>query len=187
MRKVFMMSALVLAISGCANQQHNTPQVRDLSEASRVVENSPQYTVKPGDTLYGIAWQHNLDYRQLATVNNIDAPYYQIHPGQMIALREGAGAGNNSQPAEIQAQNTPSESRGVGATGLNPQATAVASNDQELDWLLPDESAIQRAQRLNAEHPEQQAVESAQQVASTNSAPQESPSQPEVSCYRAKA
>ncbi|MGO2149002.1 MULTISPECIES: peptidoglycan DD-metalloendopeptidase family protein [Halomonas] len=178
MRKVFMMSALVLAVSGCANQQHNTPQVRDLSEASRVVENSPQYTVKPGDTLYGIAWQHNLDYRQLATINNIDAPY-QIHPGQMIALREGAGAGNNSQPAN-QAQNTPSESRGVVATGLNPQATAVASNDQELDWLLPDESAIERGQRLNAERPEQQAVESAQQVASTNSAPQESSSQPEV-------
>ena len=65
MRKVFIMSVLALAVSGCANQQQNTPQVRDLSEARRAVADSPQYTVKTGDTLYGIAWQHNLDYRQL--------------------------------------------------------------------------------------------------------------------------
>ncbi len=71
MRKVFIVSVLALAISGCANQQQGAPQVRDLSEARRVVENTPQYTVKAGDTLYGIAWQHNLDYRQLAALNNI--------------------------------------------------------------------------------------------------------------------
>ncbi len=187
MRKVFMMSALVLAITGCANQQHNTPQVRDLSEARRAVENSPQYTVKAGDTLYGIAWQHNLDYRQLAAMNSIDAPY-QIHPGQTIALRAG-GAANTAQasaPAQPQAAGR-SESRGVVATGLRPQATAVASNDQELDWLLPDESAIERNQRLNAEHksaetPDRQAVASAQEVAANNDRPAEPPAanEPEV-------
>ncbi|MBZ5486132.1 peptidoglycan DD-metalloendopeptidase family protein [Halomonas aquamarina] len=172
MRKVFMMSALVLAIGGCANQQHNTPQVRDLSEARRAVENSPQYTVKAGDTLYGIAWQHNLDYRQLAAMNNIDAPY-QIYPGQTIALRAGETA-NVAGSAQAQPQATGrSESRGVVATGLKPQATAVASNDQELDWLLPDESAIERNQRLNAEHkpaetPDHQAVASAQAVAASS-------------------
>lgn len=155
MRKVFMMTVLALAVSGCASQQSNTPQVRDLSDARRAVENSPQYTVKAGDTLYGIAWQHNLDYRQLAAINNIAAPY-QIHPGQTIALREGAG-GASAQPSAPQAAST-----GVVATGLQPQATAVASNDQELDWLLPDESAIERNQRLTAER---SAVEASQQVA----------------------
>ncbi|RUR37817.1 peptidoglycan DD-metalloendopeptidase family protein [Vreelandella populi] len=177
MRKIFIMSALVLAISGCANQQHNTPQIRDLSEARRAVENSPQYTVKAGDTLYGIAWQHNLDYRQLAAMNNIDAPY-QIQPGQTIALREGAAANAPSQDVVPQ-NNARTESRGVVATGLNPQATAVASNDQELDWLLPDESAIERSQRLSgerqaSERASSQAVASAQEVAS-NSRPIEEP------------
>lgn len=188
MRKVFMMSALVLAISGCANQQQGAPQIRDLSEARSAVENSPQYTVKPGDTLYGIAWQHNLDYRQLAAMNNIEAPY-QIRPGQMIALRDGGSSmnrspSNNAQP-DNQPQNARSESRGVVATGLNPPATAVASNDQELDWLLPDESAIERNQRLNAEgqtqeRADRQAVESAEQVAANREAPREEPAQPEV-------
>lgn len=164
MRKVFMMTVLALAVSGCANQQSNTPQVRDLSDARRAVENSPQYTVKAGDTLYGIAWQHNLDYRQLAAINNIAAPY-QIHPGQTIALREGAG-GASAQPSAA-----PAATSGVVATGLQPPATAVASNDQELDWLLPDESAIERNQRLTAER---SAVEASQQVAAAANAPAES-------------
>ena len=107
--KVLMLSALGLAIAGCASQQGGSPQVRDLSQARQAVENSPQYTVKAGDTLYGIAWQHNLDYRQLAAMNNIDPPY-QIRLGQTIALREGAGSAStaSNQPAS----NT---SRGGGA------------------------------------------------------------------------
>jgi lipoprotein NlpD len=179
MRKVFMMTVLALAVSGCASQQSNTPQVRDLSDARRAVENAPQYTVKAGDTLYGIAWQHNLDYRQLAAINNIDAPY-QIYPGQTIALREGAGgmstaSGGNASPASTS---------GAVATGLQPQATAVASNDQELDWLLPDESAIERNQRLTAERAERTAVEASQQVAAATeasevAAPQQPSTQPE--------
>lgn len=146
MRRIVVISALAFVIAGCASQQGRGPQVRDLSQARQAVENSPQYTVKAGDTLYGIAWQHNLDYRQLAAMNNIDAPY-QIRPGQTITLREGASmASASSQPTT---NNT--GSGGAVATGLNPQTASVASNDQELDWLLPDESAIQRNQRLTAE------------------------------------
>ncbi|EHA17302.1 peptidoglycan DD-metalloendopeptidase family protein [Halomonas sp. HAL1] len=170
--KVLMMSALALAIAGCASQQVGSPQVRDLSQARQAVENSPQYTVKAGDTLYGIAWQHNLDYRQLAAMNNIDAPY-QIRPGQTIALREGASTSSaaSSQPT---ANNT--SGGGAVATGLNPQAASVASDDQELDWLLPDESAIQRNQRLTAER---DAVEAAEQVADSSPSSNTSASTPE--------
>ncbi len=171
--KVFVISALALAMAGCASQQGGSPQVRDLSQARQAVENSPQYTVKAGDTLYGIAWQHNLDYRQLAAMNNIDAPY-QIRPGQTIALREGASSG----PATSnQAVANDSRSGGAVATGLSPQTASVASDEQELDWLLPDESAIQRNQRLTAER---DAVEAAEQVASTAERNPPSAAEPEV-------
>lgn len=175
MRKIVMMSALAFAIAGCASQQGGSPQVRDLSQARQAVENSPQYTVKAGDTLYGIAWQHNLDYRQLAAINNIDAPY-QIRPGQIIALREGATTASvdSRQPA---ANNANANGGGAVATGLNPQTASVASNDQELDWLLPDESAIQRNQRLTAER---DAVEAAEQVADTAESSATSSPEPEV-------
>lgn len=171
--KVLMMSALALAIAGCASQQGGGPQVRDLSQARQALENSPQYTVKAGDTLYGIAWQHNLDYRHLAAINNIDAPY-QIRPGETIALRAGASstATASNQPAE-----NASGGGGAVATGLNPQAASVASDDQELDWLLPDESAIQRNQRLTAER---DAVDAAEQVAESSRNTPASTPEPEV-------
>ncbi|GEN27323.1 peptidoglycan-binding protein [Halovibrio variabilis] len=158
--KVLMMSALASALIGCANQQSGGPQVRDLSDASQAVENTPQYTVKAGDTLYGIAWQHNLDYRELAAINNIEAPY-QIRPGQTIALREGASATGSNQPPAV-SNTSGGGGGGAVATGLSTQTASVASDEQELDWLMPDESAIQRNKRLTAER---EALDASGQVA----------------------
>ena len=41
--------------------------------------------VRPGDTLYSIAWRFGLDHRDLARANGIDAPY-TIVVGQRIRL-----------------------------------------------------------------------------------------------------
>lgn len=189
MRKVFTLSLVALAISGCANQQPHTPQVRDLSEAKRAVESSAQYTVKPGDTLYGIAWQHDLDYRELAAFNNIGVPY-QIHPGQTIALRQGAG-GAPAGGAGQNAQNPPSQRpSGAVATGLNPQAVAVASSqgtqasqqgDQQMDWLLPDESAIERNQRITTERAQSDGAPSAEREAPVEREPRQVDATPAAS------
>ena len=47
--------------------------------------NSRSYTVKRGDTLYGIGKRTHLDYRRLAEWNKIRYPY-TIKPGQIIRL-----------------------------------------------------------------------------------------------------
>ena len=93
MRKAMMISALALAVAGCAAQQGESPQVqvRDLS-ASRERTPSSASTVEAGDTLYGIAWRHNMDYRDLARINRI-APPYQIQPGQRLVLEFPPPAG----------------------------------------------------------------------------------------------
>lgn len=44
------------------------------------------YTVKPGDTLYSIAWELGIDNSDLAFRNNIAAPYL-IFPGQELRIR----------------------------------------------------------------------------------------------------
>ena len=44
------------------------------------------YTVRSGDTLYGIAFTYGLDFRELAAINGIGAPY-TIYPGQRLALK----------------------------------------------------------------------------------------------------
>lgn len=50
------------------------------------------YTVKRGDTLYQIALDHGLDYRELAAWNNIDN-VNMIHAGQVLALASPGGGG----------------------------------------------------------------------------------------------
>ncbi|MDN6179479.1 MAG: peptidoglycan DD-metalloendopeptidase family protein [Halomonas subglaciescola] len=150
MRKIFVMSVLALAIAGCSNQQHSRPQVRDVSDAQQAVKNTPQYAVKEGDTLYGIAWEHNLDYRELAALNDIDPPY-NIFPGQEIRLRKGGQADGARQVAQADsgADKGQSGAGGAVATGLG-QANAGSGgvetdgqqgDDQQVDWLLPDEPA----------------------------------------------
>lgn len=47
------------------------------------------YTVKKGDTLYGIGLEHGIDYKEIAQWNNI-APPYAIRIGQQLRLKLAA-------------------------------------------------------------------------------------------------
>ncbi|MDX1467273.1 MAG: peptidoglycan DD-metalloendopeptidase family protein [Halomonas sp.] len=151
MHKVFLIPGLALALAGCAAQQGESGpvQVRDLS-AARADARPAQYTVQAGDTLYGIAWRHDMDYRDLARLNRIGPPY-RIEPGQTLALGgDGTGA---AAPGQADAQGV--DGGGVVATGLGGAASA---SGEDLDWLLPDESAIERNRRLSAERAQQDAA-----------------------------
>mgnify|MGYP006168227289 CR=1 FL=1 len=74
--------------------------------AQRSVQAPPrdgEYRVRAGDTLYGIAFRHGLDYREVAGWNRIPAPY-TIYPGQALRLapagpRPVAGAAVTGMPA----------------------------------------------------------------------------------------
>jgi lipoprotein NlpD len=48
--------------------------------------NAERYVVLPQDTLYSIAWRHDLDFRDLARWNNI-GPDFRISVGQVLLLR----------------------------------------------------------------------------------------------------
>lgn len=45
------------------------------------------HTVRPGETLYAIAWRYDKDYRDLAQINRIKSPY-TLSVGQKIKLKE---------------------------------------------------------------------------------------------------
>ncbi|PXX99915.1 peptidoglycan DD-metalloendopeptidase family protein [Halomonas sp. LBP4] len=149
MRKVLLISGLALAMAGCAAQQGEAPpvQVQDLS-ASRENTAAGGYTVEAGDTLYGIAWRHNMDYRDLARLNRISPPY-QIQPGQQLALTPEGEAPARASAGEA------SGDRGVVATGIGGQQVP-AEPGSDMDWLLPDEEAIERNRRLTAQRLEQE-------------------------------
>jgi lipoprotein NlpD len=59
--------------AGCASGPLYTPE---------------SYVVKPHDTLYSIAWRHDLDYRELARWNHIGTDY-RITVGQVLVLKPG--------------------------------------------------------------------------------------------------
>ncbi|MEX0738387.1 MAG: peptidoglycan DD-metalloendopeptidase family protein [Pseudohongiella sp.] len=73
--------------------QASQPQVAVSSERQAEPAAAPgrtqarTHTVARGDTLYSIAWTHNIDYRRLALVNNLSAPY-TIYPGQQLNLSD---------------------------------------------------------------------------------------------------
>jgi lipoprotein NlpD len=58
------------------------------------------YVVRPEDTLYSIAWRHNLDYRNLAKWNHMGTDY-RLSIGQVLVLQSSGepSAPRASQPA----------------------------------------------------------------------------------------
>ncbi len=73
------------------------PDNTQTNTSSPVNQNVDTYQVKPGDTLYSIAFRYGKDYREVAKKNNIDVPY-NISVGQIIHL--------NSKPATSVATRT---------------------------------------------------------------------------------
>lgn len=69
----------VVLLAGCASK----PTVNTAS--SRTIAVPQYYTVKSGDTISKIAARYNLDYRELARINNIDSSYV-IYTNQSLRL-----------------------------------------------------------------------------------------------------
>ena len=65
-----------LLLGGCADTGGSGPDV---------------YVVRPQDTLYSIAWRHDLDFRDLARWNNV-GPDFRITVGQVLVLRRRASS-----------------------------------------------------------------------------------------------
>ncbi len=74
----------LLGLSGCFHASIPVHAKRRLHTPRAVV-----YQVRPGDTLYGIARRHGLDYHDLARRNRIRPPY-TIYVGQRLYIRGAA-------------------------------------------------------------------------------------------------
>lgn len=100
------------------------------------------HTVARGDTLYSIAWTHNIDYRRLALVNNLAAPY-TIYPGQQLNLSD-SGVSESAISALPDIPASPAGELASG-TGQRPQAAIDARrtgsvNTRQVDgvsWQWP--------------------------------------------------
>lgn len=90
--------------------------------------NPGSYTVVRGDTLYSISWRYGLDYRQVASWNNIDGRY-QIFPGQKLTLLPvGQSAAASSAPVRAQ---TPASTTSAQVEGSAAPVAAAPATQAE--------------------------------------------------------
>lgn len=90
-------SAVVLLMAGCASKPVVNPT------QSRLIVIPQYYTVKAGDTLSQIASRYNLDYREIARINNIDSSY-TIYTNQSLRLHNG---GKDAPRIQVKTSATP--------------------------------------------------------------------------------
>ena len=107
------------------------------------------YVVKPGDTLYSIALEHGLDYRELAIWNGIDNPG-AIRVGQQLRLTAPASTvttaplktpGGTVQAKPLGTGPTPVSPSGAGTVMSEPKGVRVPYSDQALAQLSKPEVA----------------------------------------------
>jgi len=104
-------STLALLLGGCMVSRQPAPVVQRTPEpvlkpskplpGSRA-SSADTYTVKPGDTLFGIARAQGLDYRDLARWNNLANPA-AIEVGQVLRLKDPQAAAAPPVSAEAPA------------------------------------------------------------------------------------
>ena len=97
-------------VSGSARNAISSAQM-PAPTVPRAAQSSTTYTVRPGDTLYGIARRNNVPAKDLAQANNLDSPN-SIRVGQRLVM-----PGGNASSA--------------------PQRTAVAQTHQATNMALP--------------------------------------------------
>ena len=91
------------------------------------------YTVKPGDTLYSIAWRYGLDSQQLAGWNSIDleAP---IHPGQRLLLIKPSGQASTANSIRASGEREPKPDQVKPSSGSSAQPM---SSPDPRNWIWP--------------------------------------------------
>ncbi len=144
---VAMSSFIVVTANfvGCAS----APTVRPVRVVSNVAVPT-YYVVKSGDSLSKIALRYNLDYRDIARMNQIGNDYV-IQVGQRLRLVGGAGP--SAQPAAIPAEQpltakplgNPTSAPQTNTVSVNPVSAPLSSQANAAygnSWRWPTDNAI---------------------------------------------
>ncbi len=131
------------------------PNVRTLKPApAKNPIHGEVYRVQAGDTLYSIAWRLGLDFRQLATMNEIRDPS-RIVVGQVLRVRAAhAQPAGSVIPKVAQSRaSLPNRAAPVASTAAQSTAAHARSTAQisagisatNLQWVWPAEGRVSRA------------------------------------------
>ena len=107
---VLVALAAVGLFEGCADPWKAPVESRSEARYRGAGIDGPVYRVKPGDTLYGIAWRAGVDYRDLASWNSVSAPY-TIYVGQQLSVKGPARAASRKPAPPSASPKTSTERR----------------------------------------------------------------------------
>ena len=107
------------------------------------------YQVKPSDTLYSIAWRYGLDYKALASWNNI-AVNSTIYPGQRLILVKRSSFTSQSASVSQSSSGNTSQSTASNQSTASSQSTTKSavvitqsgSGKNPGRWLWPTEGKV---------------------------------------------
>lgn len=122
-------------------------ELAPVNQTSAISQPGATHVVAQGDTLYSIAFAHNMDVRSLALANNLATPF-TIYPGQRLSV----SASGVSASAIDAVPQIPAAPAGEAApdTGRRPQAAiderrTGSVNSREVDgvtWQWPAEGRL---------------------------------------------
>ncbi|MCT8163541.1 LysM peptidoglycan-binding domain-containing protein [Pseudomonas putida] len=145
-RAGFKLLAIALAmgtlLAGCSSTGSSGARVVDRGSSNaapkRPTVTSGQYIVKPGDTLFSIAFRYGWDYKELAARNGITAPY-TIRPGQAIRFSSGSSGRTTvvSSPSSSSRTTVTRRPAGTTTTTTSKPATATASSSTPVVTTVP--------------------------------------------------
>ncbi len=158
-QRLFCCFVLAGFITGCSQRSQPAP-VSELYQGKTFKDFDEQgyrgttYQVNQGDTLYSIAWYSGNDYRDLAKINSIPAPYH-IYPGQVLKLvkqpktvtkRSQKHTGQTSKTIANQAVD-PAKKQEYGESRVKIKQDSVGSSvgyfpDRVKSWVWPTSGAV---------------------------------------------
>jgi lipoprotein NlpD len=151
-RSQFRLYSLVLlmlvGVVACKSSSQLAP-IEQLGQPPGIKLN--HHKVSKGDTLISIAWRYGMDYHQLASINNISAPY-TIYVGQKVFLDRGASSSAASNSVEV--------SPGVEVVAIGDDANAVTVVSETSDATAVKPVASLPAETSVSANSEKQSVNS---------------------------
>lgn len=191
-----MLWLVVLLLAGCATNQpapviERAPQSKKpvpaakAPPAKKVVPGEKDwrpdsYTVKKGDTLYGIGLEFGYDYKEIAQWNNINPPY-TIYVGRILKLKETkaieAAAPASAEVAVVTPIKTePVIAKQIGEPPLKTEPKAIKEPYSEQAMAVPPPKPVEKAETpkpvepAKAEAPSEKPAEKSVPVAADDEA-----------------
>jgi len=130
---------MIMLLHGCATKKSKAPEPIDYS-----VEDSETYhTVQRGETLDEIAKLYDLDFKEIAALNDIPPPY-TIHPGQSLQI-SGSGTTAEEDSDEGIPVNLAPPAKSQALKKLNKTKNRHKSGERRGEW---DYHTVQRGETL---------------------------------------